>query len=400
VNKIVKSTIGVFLAVILLVAVFSGGYVVGHTNQYSILDQYIPFLRTSNTPFWEAWYVVHTRYVDQPVDDTKLMRAAINGMLASLGDPHTSYLDPVSAQQWADMLKGQKDFEGIGAYVDVSGKYLKVISPIPGSNAEKAGILPGDLFIAIDGKDMTGINPEVARQSVLGPAGTTVTLTIQRDGTTAPLLVKVLRAKITIPSVESKMLDNGVGYVRLNIFGETSSDELKTALSGLMAQKPKGIIFDLRNNGGGLLNSAVEIASQFIKDGLIVTEKYGDGTPPTALSAIPGGVATDIPLVVLVNEGSASASEIVAGALQDYGRAKLVGVTTYGKGSVQVVSPLSNNQGEVKVTIAKWFTPKGRTIEKTGLTPDVVVSLTKDDFTKGLDPQLDAAVKTLLDLIK
>jgi carboxyl-terminal processing protease len=400
VNKFTKSILGLFLAVFLLGAAFSGGYVVGHTNQYSILDQYIPFLRTSNTPFWEAWSLVHNRYVDQPVDDTLLMRGAINGMLASLGDPHTSYFDPVNAKKLSDKLKGQQDYEGIGAYVLTNEKYLKVLSPIPGSNAEKAGILPGDFFIAIDGKDMTGIDPVVARESVIGPAGTTVTLTIRREGVAAPFDVKVVRAKITIPSVESKMLDNGVGYISLNVFGKTSSAELKTALTGLLAQKPKGIILDLRNNTGGLLQSAVEVSSLFIKDGLIVTEKYGDGTPPTALNAIPGGIATDIPMVVLVNELSASASEIVAGALQDYGRAKLVGVTTYGKGSVQVVSPLSNNQGEVKVTIAKWFTPKGRTIDKAGLTPDVVVTLTKEDFTKGLDPQMDAAVKTLLDMIK
>jgi carboxyl-terminal processing protease len=246
---------------------------------------------------------------------------------------------------------------------------------------------------------MTGIVPEVARQKVLGPAGTEVTLTIQRDGTEKPFDVKITRAKITIASVESKMLDNNVAYVKLNTFGDTTTSELKKALKTLLAQNPKGLILDLRNNGGGYLQTAVETSSQFVNSGVIVSEKYGDGRVDIA-NALPGGLALDIPMVVLVNEGSASASEIVAGALQDYGRAKLVGVTTYGKGSVQVWTPLVNDQGAARITIAKWLTPKDRTIDKLGLKPDVVVEMTEDDYKNNRDPQLDAAVKTLLEMVK
>jgi carboxyl-terminal processing protease len=174
---------------------------------------------------------------------------------------------------------------------------------------------------------------------------------------------------------------------------------LTSQLKQLLAKNPKGLILDLRNNGGGYLQTAVEVASQFVKEGVIVSEKYGDGKNQK-FDAISGGLATDIPMVVLVNEGTASASEIVSGAIQDYGRGKLVGVTTYGKGSVQIWTPLSNDQGAVRITVAKWLTPKDRTINKIGLEPDVVVKMTKEDFDAKRDPQLDAAIKTLLDSLK
>ncbi len=419
-KKITQVLIIVVLLVLLLAGAFSGGVVFGHFSMISALDTVqLPGLqplqkalstptgandatqgdlKTLFGPFWETWDLVHKQYVDQPVDDVKLMRGAISGMLASLGDQHTSYMDPTQFKEANTSLSGE--YEGIGAYVDTTGTFLKVISPISQSPAEKAGILSGDLVIAIDGVSMKGILPELARQKVLGPAGTTVTLTIQREGTDKPFDIQIVRAKITIASVESKMLPNDVAYIKLNTFGETTSQELKTQLQELLAKKPKGLVFDLRNNGGGYLQTAVEVASQFIKEGVIVSEKYGDGRPEDKSNAISGGLALDIPMVVLVNEGSASASEIVAGAIQDYDRGKLVGVTTYGKGSVQIWTPLSNEQGAVRITIAKWLTPKGRTIHQLGLTPDVVVEMTKADFDAKLDPQLDAAVKTLLESIK
>jgi carboxyl-terminal processing protease len=285
------------------------------------------------------------------------------------------------------------NYEGIGAYVDSSGDYLTIISPIKGSPAEKAGLHAGDQIVGIDGEDMTGINPELVRQKVLGPAGTTVTLTIKRANVEKPFDVQITRATITIASVEYEMKGD-IAYIKLNTFGETTTDELKKALKELMANNPKGLILDLRNNGGGYLQTSVEVASQFVGEGTIVTEKYGDGKEDK-YDAQPGGLALNIPMVVLVNEGTASASEIVAGAIQDYGRGKLVGVKTYGKGSVQIWTPLSDNQGAVRITIAKWLTPKGRTIHKVGLTPDVVVEMTNSDFDTGKDPQLDKALELL-----
>ncbi|HEY3312148.1 MAG TPA: S41 family peptidase [Anaerolineales bacterium] len=419
-KKFFQIALIVVLAGLLLTGAFSGGFVAGHFTKLSALDNMpfiagAPFLRplatpegatnatpdslkTLFSPFWEAWDLVHKQYVDQPVDDLKLMRGAISGMLAALGDQHTSFMDPTQFKEANASLQG--GYEGIGAYVDTTGAFLKVISPISQSPAEKAGIRAGDLIVAIDGASMKGINPEVARQKVLGPAGSTVTLSIQREGTDQPFDVKIVRAKITIASVESKMLDNNIAYVKLNTFGDTTTQELTSQLKELLAKNPKGLVFDLRNNGGGYLQTAVEVASQFIKEGVIVSEKYGDGRPVDKSNAIPGGLATDIPMVVLVNEGTASASEIVAGAIQDYARGKLVGVTTYGKGSVQIWTPLSNDQGAVRITIAKWLTPKDRTIHQVGLTPDVVVEMTKDDYAAQRDPQLDAAVKTLMDMLK
>jgi carboxyl-terminal processing protease len=243
---------------------------------------------------------------------------------------------------------------------------------------------------------MTGVDPEVARSKVLGPAGSSVHLTVQRSGQAQPLEVDVKREKIVVKTATGKMLDNGIGYIQLTTFGENTSAELKDALKQIMAQKPKGIILDLRFNGGGYLQTAVEVASQFLDDGPVLYEQYGDGQKKS-YDVLPGGLATDtkVPMVVLVNEWSASASEIVAGALQDAGRAKLVGVKSYGKGSVQNWVPLENNQGAVRVTIAKWLTPGGRTIEGQGLTPDVYVAMDIANLKAGTDPQLDAAVKTL-----
>jgi len=190
------------------------------------------------------------------------------------------------------------------------------------------------------------------------------------------------------------MLEGNVAYVQLFNFGDKTTSELRDALKEVMAEKPVGLVLDLRNNGGGALRTAIEVASEFIGDGVIMYEEYGDGSRDT-YSATRGGLATDIPIVVLINEGTASASEIVAGAIQDHGRGQLVGVTSFGKGSVQIWTPLDNDQGAVRVTIARWLTPDGRTIHETGLEPDVVVGLTEEDIAAERDPQLDKAVELL-----
>ena len=216
------------------------------------------------------------------------------------------------------------------------------------------------------------------------------------EGQSAPMDFEITRAVIVVPSVTSKMLDNNIAYVQISTFGDSTANDLHTQLAALMAKNPKGLILDLRDNGGGYLDTAIAVASEFISSGPIVTEQSGDGTKTTS-QAHKGGLATDksLPMIVLGNAYSASASEIVAGALQDTGRAKLLGETTYGKGSVQNWIPLSDNQGAVRITIAKWLTPNGRTIDKKGLTPDIVVPMTADDVKAGKDPQLDAAVKQL-----
>ncbi len=389
-NKTSRSILLVFLAIVLLAGSFGAGFATGHFLPYSTYNLFVPF--------WNAWNDVHQNYVDQPVDNAKLLQGAISGMMQSLGDPHSLYLSPQDYADANSQLVG--NYAGIGAYVDISGKLLTITKPIPNSPAEKAGLQEGDQIIAVDGQDVTGLIPELVRQKVLGPDGTTVTLTIQRPGQAAPFTVQIKRAQIVIPSVISKMLTNNIAYIQITTFGDTTASDLHKQLAALMAQNPKGLILDLRYNGGGVLSTAISVASEFIPSGVIVTEKAGNGklTPHDAIS---GGLATNnsLPMIVLVNAYSASASEIVAGALQDTGRAKLLGVTTYGKGTVQLWIPLSNNktdnQGAVTVTIARWLTPKGNTIDKKGLTPDIVVQMTADDLKAGKDPQLDAAVQQL-----
>ncbi len=416
-NKTIGTLLGIFVAIILLAGAFSGGVLAGHflpgTAQLPAISQLIPGvsgptteqqastpsdLQTLFKPFWEAWNIVHNQYVDQPVDDTALMQGAIKGMMDALGDQQTFYMDPKLYENQTTQLQGS--YEGIGAYVDLRGDFLTIVSPIEGSPAEAAGLQAGDTVIAIDGQDMTGVPPEEARSKIIGPEGTQVTLTVSRDGQTNPLEFTITRAKIVMHSAEGKMLENedGIGYIDINTFGDQTTQELRESLDKVLAENPRGLIIDLRNNPGGYLTTAVEVSSEFIDKGTILYEKFGNGKLEEH-EALGNGRALKIPLVVLVNEGSASASEILTGALQDYGRAKVVGVQSYGKGSVQVWQPLSNNQGAARVTIAKWLTPDKRAIDHVGLAPDVIVEMTEDDYKADRDPQLDAAIATLKAII-
>lgn len=397
------------LAILLLMGTFSGGLLIGWFLPRNTVDTSTPkdlapvitpekesVVETEDNnlfgPFWEAWEIVHEQFVDQPVDDDALMRGAIRGMIDALGDQHSSYMDPDEYRQANMPMDGE--YEGIGAWVDTSGEFLTITSPMAGSPAEKAGLKPGDMIIKVNGEDMTGIDSSLVLRQVLGPAGTEVVLTIAREGESQPFDVTVTRDKITLKSVESEMLDQNIAYIQLTTFGENSTRELRAALRELLRQNPKGLILDLRNNGGGYLNTAIEVVSQFIPDGVVMIERYGDGTEHT-YRALSGGLATEIPLVVLINEGTASASEITAGAIQDYGRGMLVGMTSYGKGSVQNWVPLRNDEGAVRVTIARWLTPDGRQIHEVGLEPDFVVELTEEDFEAGRDPQLEKAIELL-----
>jgi carboxyl-terminal processing protease len=399
------TVLGIIVAILLLAGACSAGFMAGWLMEPQAkngsIGNILPSPQTTADsqdttslfkPFWEAWQIVHDYYVDQPLDDTKLMQGAIRGMIAALGDKHSSYMDPLEYKDATSDLSGQ--YEGIGAWVNTEGNYLTISEPMPGSPAEKAGLITGDQIVKIDGEDMTGVLPELARRKVLGPAGSSVVLTILRDGVENPFDVSVTRDAIKVASVDSKMLENNIAYVKIRNFGDQTDEELTTALKDLLKQKPAGLVLDFRNNPGGSLDTAINIASQFIGNGVILYEEYGDGTRQTH-EAKQGGLATDIPLVVLVNEFSASASEVVAGAIQDTGRAELVGTTTYGKGSVQQWIPLTGDEGAVRVTIAHWLTPKGRLIHEVGLKPDVEVKMTEEDTKAKLDPQLDAAIKLL-----
>jgi carboxyl-terminal processing protease len=406
-NRILRAVLVLGLLAVFGAALLAGGFVAGYATAHQSFS--LPGflgggqansqntgtpadLQTKFVSFWEAWNIVHKDYVDQPLDDTKLMRGAISGMIQSLGDPHSSYMDPTQYEFFQTALGGE--LEGIGAMVEQAGDYVRIVSPFPGSPAEAAGLHPEDLIVKVDDTDITGMDYLAVVKLVRGPAGSKVHLTIQRKGEDKPLEFDIVRAKITIPSVESKMLDGNVGYVKINDFGEKTASELRDQLQTLLAQKPVGLVLDLRGNPGGYLETGIAVASQFIADGVVVRERYGDGHEKS-YDAAGGGLATKIPLVVLINKGSASASEIVAGAIQDTKRGTILGETSYGKGSVQTLEQLSGDNGVVRVTIARWLTPTGRSIHKLGITPDVTVALTDDDRAAQRDPQLDKAVNLL-----
>jgi len=390
-NNAGRTALLALLAVFLIAGAFSGGVFVGRmipaqTNEEtSELDLLFE-------PFWETWQYVQEGFINQPVDDNKLMQGAIRGMLESLDEKHTSYMDPEEYKEINAPLDGA--YEGIGAYVDVSGEWLTIISPMPDSPAEEKGLKPGDEVIKVNGEDVSGIDPAIVLRSVKGPAGTDVTLTIRRPETNEELEFTITRQEINLESVVGEMLEENIAYVYISTFGNKTADELREILNTLLEQNPDGLILDLRYNSGGYVDAAVDVMSEFISEGVVLIEREGSGKE-TTYEAKPGGLATTIPLVVLVNEGTASAAEITAGAIQDYERGILVGTTTYGKGSVQAFIPLKNDQGAVRITIAKWLTPKGRLINEIGLTPDVEVTLTDADIEAEIDAQLEKAIEIL-----
>ena len=342
--------------------------------------------------FNEALKLLSTQFYGDVPEGKALTYEALRGFVGQLGDPHTAFLDPEQAAQFNSDLEGQ--FEGIGARVDKAEKggveirYLFAEQP-----AEKAGVRVGDVIKAVDGKDVTQLDLNEAIALIRGPRDTEVVLTIQR-GDEAPFDVTVTRARIEIPVVEAKTLADGkVEYVALSEFSSVASSRLEEALKTALAKKPVGLILDLRGNPGGLLDAAVRIGSYFVPEGNILIERFQDGREqpyPREGSYLLG----DTKLVVLLDGGSASASEIVAGAIQDAGTGKLIGEKSYGKGSVQLPNALSDGS-QLRVTIARWFTPKDRAIHGVGLEPDIVVPLTDDDRQAKRDPQLDRAVEFL-----
>jgi carboxyl-terminal processing protease len=391
--KMQKTVRFVFILSIVLVIFLAGaltGYFVrinlSHTESAEFEDLF--------QPFYQTWNIIHNQYLEQPVDDTLLMQGAIRGMMDSLGDPYTSYMDPEEYQEQNAPLKGE--YTGIGAWVDTTGDALVFVSPMPDSPAEAAGIQPGDEVVMIDGEDMTEVEPDLVLKRILGPAGTKVNLTIKREGAEEYLEFEIERAVITIPSVEQEMLENETGYIHLYSFSSNSAAEFKSAFESLLDEGATKLIVDLRSNSGGFVDTAVDITSTFLPSGTILIEEWGDGTRNEYV-ANEDPIDIDIPLVILVDAGSASASEIMAGALQDYERATLIGTSTFGKGLIQNWIPLVNDSGAVRVTIARWLTPEEQQIQDNGLNPDILVEFTEEDIEAGIDVQLGAALDFLTD---
>ncbi len=324
------------------------------------------------------------------LNDEKQAEGALRGYVASLGDPYTVYLNASEAEELSNDLAGQ--LSGIGVEVGLKNDRLTVIAPIDETPAAKAGIRAGDVIATIDGQSTSELTLDEAVKKIRGEKGTEVKLTVVREGE-EPKELAITRDQIQVSSVKYEVKDGGVGYIRVRRFGDDTDTAIRNAAADLAKQGVSKIILDLRDNPGGYLNSAVTVSSEFLADGVVVEER-GRHMESKQLVANPGGNLTNAKLVILINEGSASASEITAGALKDNGRAILVGEKTYGKGSVQEVKQLSNG-AQLKVTVAGWFTPKGVNISKEGIKPDVEVGYTTEDSNAGRDPQLEKALEVV-----
>jgi carboxyl-terminal processing protease len=344
--------------------------------------------------FREVWGLLKKQFYGDLPQGKEITYDAIRGLVERLGDQHTAFVDPKTAELFNTDMQGS--FEGIGAQVELAeGGGVRLRYLFPNQPAEKAGLLAGDVILAVDGKDITKLTLLEAIAMIRGPRNSKVTLTIRRDQE-KPRDITVTRDRIEIPAVETKVLAEGkIQYVALSEFSSIAPNRLTDALNKALAQKPAGLILDLRGNPGGLLDASVKIGSYFVPKGPILIERFKDGTEKI-YDRQGRYLLGDTPLVVLVNGGSASASEIVAGAIQDAGTGVLIGEKTFGKGSVQLPNMLSDGS-QLRVTIAHWFTPKDRGIHGAGLEPDITVPLTKEDTAAKRDPQLDRAVQYLLE---
>lgn len=337
-------------------------------------------------------YGIIEREALEPSSDSSMTAGAINGMLMSLDDPYANYFDAKHYEYFNEEASGE--FHGIGVTITSRENDLVIVSVIEGTPAERAGLKADDVIVEIDGQTRPKWDADEAVTLIRGEEGTKVTLGIRRGDSEEIKDYTITRAKIQVPNTESELLDDDIGYVRLYSFNERAEEDLKKALEKLEDQGAKGFILDLRDNPGGLLSESADVASLFIEDGMIVTVEDREGTVEEYRAS--GKTTTDAPLVVLVNGDSASASEIVAGALQDHGRATIVGETTFGKGSVQQIEELSSG-GAIKLTIAKYVLPKGRTIDRVGLTPDVEVVM---DFELQADKDTDTQVQKAVEVLE
>lgn len=334
---------------------------------------------------------------DGEIDDEKLLEGAMKGMADAIGDPYTVYMNQDEFITFIESSQGS--FYGIGAQLGIRDNNVTVIAPVEGSPAEKAGLKAGDIILKVDDYEVNELNTEAVVSRVRGEEGVPVTLTIKREGVEDPLEIKIVRAEIKTESVKGEILEDGIGYIQLTTFSdEEVSDKFAEKLNELKQQGMKKLILDLRGNPGGYLNECVEIASNFIPEGEVITytiDKYDKKVISNSL----GGDAIGMPLVVLVDGGSASASEVVTGALRDYEVATIIGTRTFGKGIVQQLRVLPNDMGGLKVTTSKYYTPNGENIHGTGIEPNIVVEIPQEvldmDYDRSIDPQFQKALEVI-----
>ncbi|MCL5435052.1 MAG: S41 family peptidase [Patescibacteria group bacterium] len=423
-NRIFKLQIVLIIAISVLAGYFFGVNKVNvewknYKPQFQIISKEPPtgVIAIDATPFWAVWEKLQTNYYDKSKLDTqKMLNGAITGMVGALGDPFTIYLPPIQNNNFKQGLAGQ--FSGIGAELGTKDKQIIVIAPLTGSPAEKAGIKPGDSILGVNGESTNGWSLNQAVEKIRGPKGTQVSLTILHKDENAPKEIKITRDTITVKSVDgwvkpvdcsnkcvavdlskAKTNSSEIVYIRLSQFGDNTNQEWLALVNKLNAQvksgkNVKGLILDLRNNPGGYLTDATFIASEFVSQGLpVVSQEDGIPGDKKTLYAERRGTFVNLPIVVLINKGSASASEIVAGALRDNNRAKLVGETSFGKGTIQEAEDLGGGAG-LHVTIAKWLTPNGTWVNGKGLAPDVSVNSNPKDPSE--DTQLEKAIEVLV----
>lgn len=391
-----RNVLGFLAIILLLLVVMLGAFVAGFgLNYYQVKTETISVDVPRNVGvFWEAWNILKSEYYGQIPSRQELTRGAIRGMLRALNDPHTVLVEPAPAQAEQASLKGETG--DVGLNLDVRNHVLVVVSPVPNSPAERAGLRAGDILLKIGDATLEfDTTPQKAQEMLRGPIGSKIVLMYRRIGEEQPIEVELTREKYALPTVEAKVLpDTTFGYIKVTMETAETANEFNKALDSLKSQKVTGLVLDLRNNPGGLFPDPVlEIAGHFVQNNVVLYEKYRDGTEK-AYNARGGNKAAGLPVAVLVNSGTASAAEILAGALQDYKRAPLIGEPTYGKGSVQAIRQLSDGSA-LHITTATWYTPKHNQIEGTGLQPDIAIPLTDDSIKKGLDPQLNRAIEYL-----
>lgn len=395
------------LTVVLVLLAFAAGWFISPqpsaTANPKIVNKEIepPTSWTKDVDFGLYWEVMETlkdKYVEgDTLLDPQLFYGSLAGLAQAVGDPYTVFLDPPETEDFTTELSGE--FQGIGAEIAIRNNILQVVAPLPDTPADQAGLLSGDKILQVDGVPTAGMSIDEAVKRIRGEKGTEVVLTIFRESEDEPRDVSIIRDEIDLVSVTWEQKENGIAYIKLSYFNLDTDTEFRNIAREVIATNPRGIILDVRNNPGGYLGVAVELSSYWVHDGeLVVAEEFSDGTRNEHY-ARGSSVFENIPTAVLVNGGSASASEILAGALRDYELATVIGEKTFGKGSVQDLIEFEDGSS-LKVTIAKWLTPNNNEINEVGIDPDMEVELTIEDFDQGLDPQLDAAVAELENLLQ
>ncbi len=388
------------IIIVAIIASFGAGFYVSNMSRPSVEEiktvSNAELGKAENVDFslfWDAWKVIEDKFVNRSkLDAQKMVYGAINGMLHALGDPYTVFMPPEENKKFSEDMKGE--FGGIGAEIGMRKDILTIIAPLEGSPAKAAGLLPQDKVLKVDGKSTDGMSIDEAINLIRGPKGEAVVLNIFRDGWKDAKDFKIIRDTIVIPVIKWQMKDNKVAYIQLYHFSENSASEFKKVAQEAISAGAKSVVLDMRGNPGGYLESAVDIISWFVSDNQVVAiEDFGNGKK-TEYKSVGYQKLMSYPAALLVDAGSASASEIVAGALRDLRNIKLVGTKTFGKGSVQQVEQMRNGSS-LKITVAKWLTPSGKSIMDEGLEPDEKVELTEDDINNNRDPQLDKALEML-----